>query len=121
MGSGFVVSIRDCSSLVRSCRSLALMRLPDLFQSAVAGLRRQIEGMGKAANEVLVESTQPSTPDRVSISAAAKEAASTGTSQTSGIEGALVDLQVSKYLAIANLKVLETADDVTKELTKLVK
>lgn len=97
------------------------MRLPELFQSAVSGLRRQLDGMSKAANEVLVESTEPSTPDRVTLSAAAKEAAATGTSQTAGIEGAMVDLQVSKYLAIANMKVLQTGDEVTKELTKLVK
>jgi hypothetical protein len=97
------------------------MRLPELFQSAVSGLHRQLDGMAKAANEVLVESTEPSTPDRVTVSAAAKEAAANGTSQTSGIEGAMVDLQVSKYLAIANIKVLQTGDEVTKELTKLVK
>lgn len=97
------------------------MRLPDLFQSGVSGLHRQLDGMAQAANEVLVESTEPSTPDRVNVSAAAKEAAATGTSQTSGIEGAMVDLQVSKYLAIANMKVLQTGDEVTKELTKLVK
>jgi hypothetical protein len=77
--------------------------------------------MARAANEVLVASTEPSTPDRVNVSAAAKEAAATGTSQTSGIEGAMVNLQVSKYLAIANMKVLQTGDEVTKELTKLVK
>ena len=97
------------------------MRVLELFQAGVAGLRRQISGMNAAASQVLVESTQPSTPDRVSISEDAKQAASTGTSATSGIEGALVDLRVSKYLAIANMKVLETGNDVAKELEKLVK
>jgi len=97
------------------------MRVPDLFQSGVAGLRRQLDGMNAAASAVLVESTEPSTPDRVSLSADAKQAAATGTSSTSGIEGALVDLRVSKYLAIANMKVLETGDQITKELTELVK
>ena len=97
------------------------MRVLELFQAGVAGLRRQISGMNAAASQVLVESTQPSTPDRVSISEDAKQAASTGTSATSGIEGALVDLRVSKYLAIANMKVLETGNEVTKELEKLIK
>lgn len=97
------------------------MRVLELFQAGIAGLRRQIAGMNAAANQVLEESTQPSTPDRVSISEDAKQAAATGTSSTSGIEGAMVDLRVSKYLAIANMKVLETGDDVTKELEKLVK
>ncbi|HEV8548783.1 MAG TPA: hypothetical protein VGQ57_07145 [Polyangiaceae bacterium] len=77
--------------------------------------------MDAAANEVLVESTQPNTPDRVNVSAAAKDAAATGTSSTSGIEGAMVDLRVSKYLAVANLKVLETGNDMAKELENLVK
>jgi len=97
------------------------MRVPDLFQAGVAGLRRQIDGMNAAANEVLVESTEPSTPDRVNLSADAKQAAATGTSSTSGIEGALVDLRVSKYLAVANMKVLQTGDEMAKELTELVK
>lgn len=97
------------------------MRVPDLFQSGVAGLRRQLEGMNAAAHEVLVESTGPSTPDRVNLSGEAKQAAAAGTSSTSGIEGALVDLRVSKYLAIANMKVLQTGDEMTKELTDLVK
>jgi hypothetical protein len=97
------------------------MRVLELFQAGVAGLRRQISGMNAAASQVLVESTKPSTPDRVSISEDAKQAASAGTSSTSGIEGAMVDLRVSKYLAIANMKVLQTGDEVTKELEKLVK
>jgi hypothetical protein len=97
------------------------MRVTELFQAGVAGLRRQIAGMDTAAANVLQESTEPSTPDRVSVSADAKQAAATGTSSTSGIEGALVDLRVSKYLAIANMKVLQTGDEVTKELANLVK
>lgn len=97
------------------------MRVSNLFQAGVAGLRRQIDGMDAAANEVLVESTQESAPDRVNLSAESKQAAATGTSTTSGIEGALVDLRVSKYLAIANVKVLQTGDEMTKELTNLVK
>ncbi len=97
------------------------MQILPLFQAGVEGLHRQIDGMNAAANEVLVESTQPSTPDRVNVSAAAKQAAATGSSSTSGLEGALVDLRVSKYLAVANMKVIQTGDDMTKELTDLVK
>jgi hypothetical protein len=80
-----------------------------------------MDNMNAAASEVLAESTEPSTPDRVDVSAAAKTAAATGTSSTSGIEGAMVDLRVSKYLAVANLKVLQTGDDMAKELENLVK
>lgn len=97
------------------------MRVPDLFQSGVQGLNRQMDNMNAAASEVLAESTEPDGPDRVDVSAAAKQAAATGTSSTSGIEGAMVDLRVSKYLAVANLKVLQTGNDMAKELEDLVK
>ena len=97
------------------------MSITGLFQAGVAGLQRQLNAMDSAASEVLASSTAPSTPDRVSVSGAAKEAAATGTSPTAGIEGALVDLRVSKYLAVANMKVVQTGEDMTKELTELVK
>jgi hypothetical protein len=93
----------------------------ELFQAGVAGIKRQLDAMDAAATRVLVESTAPNTADRVSVSTTAKEAATSGTSRTGGIEGALVDLRVSKYLAVANMKVLKTGDDMTKELTELVK
>jgi hypothetical protein len=92
-----------------------------LWQAAVTGLARQVDAMNGAATQVLIDSTEPSTPDRVNVSAAAKEAAATGTSSTSGIEGAMVDLRVAKYLAVANIKVLQTGDEMTQELTNLVK
>src|SRR5262245_35174763 len=93
---------RARSSIAAASRSSLSMRVPDLFQSGVQGLNRQIDKLNAAANEVLVQSTEPSTPDRVDVSAAAKEAAASGTSSTSGIEGAMVDMRVSKYLAVAN-------------------
>ena len=92
-----------------------------IFQAGVAGIQRQMNAMDAAASEVLEASTAHDVPDRVSVSGAAKEAAATGTSETSGIEGALVDLRVSKYLAVANMKVVQTGEDMTKELTNLVK
>lgn len=97
------------------------MRVAELFSAAVEGIRRQMDAMNGAASQVLLESTAASTPDRVNVSPDARQAAASGSSQTSGIEGALVDLRVSKYLAVANMKVLQTGDDVTRELTDLVR
>ena len=77
--------------------------------------------MNGAAEQVLVASTAPSTPDRVDISADAKSAASADGSLTSGLEGAMVDLRVSKYLAVANLKVLQTGEEMAKDVTELVR
>jgi hypothetical protein len=97
------------------------MRVGDLFSVAVQGLQRQVDDMDSAANQVLMASTAPSTPDRVSVSNAAKQAAlGGGDSLTSGIEGGLIDMRVSKYLAVANLKVLQTGDELTQDLTNLV-
>jgi len=97
------------------------MRVGDLFSVAVQGLEHQLDAMDGAAEQVLVAGTAPSTPDRVDISAGAKSAASGGDSLTSGLEGALVDLRVSKYLAVANLKVLETGDEMARDLTDVVR
>lgn len=97
------------------------MRVGDLFSVAVQGLQHQLDAMNGAAQQVLVASTAPSTPDRVDISGGAKSAANTGDSLTSGLEGALVDLRVSKYLAVANLKVLETGDELARDVTDIVR
>jgi hypothetical protein len=96
------------------------MEIGSLFTTAVEGIRRQLERMNGAANQVLIESTEPSTPDRVHLSGGAPPAAASDSAETSGIEGALVDLRVSKYLAVANMKVLETGEDTTKELLSIV-
>ena len=95
------------------------MRVGDLFSIAVQGLQNQIDAMNGAAQQVLVASTAPSTPDRVDISAGAKSAASGDTALSSGLEGGMVDLRISKYLAVANMKVLETGDDMAQDLTHI--
>ena len=80
--------------------------------------------MDGAAERVLVAGAQPSTPDTVNVSVAAKRAASGSggdSSLTSGLESAMVDLRVSKYLAVANMKVLQTGDDVSKDLESIVR
>jgi hypothetical protein len=97
------------------------MQIGSLFSIAVEGLRRQIDKMNGAATQVLLESTAVSTPDRVSLSEGAKQAAEGGSSLTSGIEGGLIDLRVSKYLAVANLRVLQTGDDLAQEVVNLKK
>lgn len=77
--------------------------------------------MNGAAEQVLVASTAPDTPDRVNVSEGARRAAGGDEALTSGIEGALVDLRVSKYLAVANMKVLETGEDLAKDVTNILR
>jgi hypothetical protein len=38
---------------------------------------------------------------------------------TGGLEGALVDTRIAKYQFMANIKVLQTGDEIPDELTKL--
>jgi hypothetical protein len=94
------------------------MQIGSLFSIAVEGLRRQIDKMNGAATQVLLDSTAVSTPERVSISDGARQAAESG-SLSSGIEGALVDLRVSKYLAVANLRVMQTGEELASEIVNL--
>ncbi len=77
--------------------------------------------MNGAANEVLVASTDPGPEDSVNVSAAAKQAAARGGSPAPSLEHGLVSLNVSKYLAVANMKVLQTGDEMTQDLTNIVR
>lgn len=45
----------------------------------------------------------------------------TGDSLVGGIEQPMVDLRVAKYTAVANMKVINTADEMAKEVSNLVK
>ncbi len=91
-----------------------------LFSVAVQGIQNQIDAMNGAASEVLIASTDPGTADSVNISAAAKQAAAGGGAPPS-LEHGLVNLNVSKYLAVANMKVLQTGDEMTQDLTNIVR
>jgi hypothetical protein len=110
------------------------MRVGDLLSTGLQGLQTEIDAVNGAAQRILGATTSMSTADRVDISSNAKNAASgsaTASSNgsaasgdgalTGGIEGALVDLRVSKYLAVANMKVLETGEDMAKSLTDIVR
>jgi hypothetical protein len=97
------------------------MSISRVFEAGVSGVRRQFERADVAAAEVLQASTAPSTGDRVEISESARQAAETGQAHGAGLESAMIDLRLAKYLAVANVKVLETGDEVMRELTDIVK
>ena len=97
------------------------MAISPLFSYAVQGIQNQVDAMNGAANEVLIASTDAgASGDSVSVSAAAKQAASGGGTPPS-LEHGLVNLNVSKYLAVANMKVLQTGDEMTQDLTNIVR
>jgi hypothetical protein len=86
-----------------------------LARTSLSGVERQLDQMDRAAAQVNSQATAAS--DTVEISAAARgaSAASAGSATQDGdLTGAMVNLGVSKYLAVANLKVLKTADELSK-------
>jgi len=97
------------------------MSVGALFSAAVQGIQHQVDAMNGAANEVLIASTEPGAGDSVNVSAAAKQAAAGGGAPAPSLEHGLVNLNVSKYLAVANMKVLQTGDEMTQDLTNIVR
>lgn len=96
------------------------MTISRVFAAGVAGIRKAFEGADVAAAELVTASTEPSS-DRVEVSDTARQAATGGQGAGPTLEGAMVDLRISKYLAVANMKVVQTGDDLARELSDIVK
>ena len=96
-----------------------------IFDSALSGMTAASASFDRSAARVTRLAGAPSaaeTADSVDISPEARAAGETLDSvMSSGLEGAMVDLRVSKYAFIANLRVAQTADDVARELVDLGK
>jgi len=93
-----------------------------MVQSAVGGISREFDRAAKASAQVAQSALEFSSGDKVEVSPEAVSAAKAGDSAgTSGIEQPMVDLRVAKYTAVANMKVLETADQLAHELMGMVK
>lgn len=97
-----------------------------LFDSAVAGLKRASEHFERATAEVR-GAAEPSTAQTtsaasiVAVSAAARGASPATDAGTPSLEGALVDSRLAKYEFIANLRVIESADEQARELSRLAR
>jgi hypothetical protein len=95
----------------------------DAFETARAGMAAATEKLGRAAAGVAASSLGANLPqasgDRVSISAAGQSAAAAGGSGPS-LEDSLIDSRMAKYEFVANLRVAETAQQMTEELSSLV-
>lgn len=89
---------------------------------ALNGLNRQFAAFERAASEVVEKTTSEDGFEPVDISHEASKAGEDLDSATHGnLEGALVDLRISKYLAIANMKVLKVADDMQRAAEEIVR
>jgi hypothetical protein len=94
------------------------------MQSALSGIRAESEQFDRSAAQVTRLAGAPSaaeTAETVQISPEARQASETLDSTLSaGLEGAMVDTRVAKYAFIANLKVLQTGDEVEKTAADLI-
>lgn len=101
------------------------MAIRPLTQSALAGIAAESERFDRSAARVTRMAGAVSaaeTAETVQISPEARKAGETlDSTLTSGIENALVDTRVAKYAFIANLKVLQTGDEMQQALTDAIK
>lgn len=89
---------------------------------ALGGLNRQLERFEQAAAEVVELTTSSEGFEPVRISTAARGAGETlDSTQNAGLERAQVDLRISKYLAVANMKVMQTMDEMSETAAKILR
>ena len=98
------------------------MRPLGISNVALNGLNRQVAAFERAASEVVEKTTSEDGFEPVDISHEASKAGEDLDSTTHGnLEGALVDVRISKYLAIANMKVLKVADELARATEEIVR
>ena len=94
-----------------------------IFESAIAGLNQASGRFERSAAQVTRLAGAYSAAESaatVQISAEARGAAPVQDTQSEAtLEGALVDTRIAKYQFIANLRVLQTGDEMAGELVKL--
>lgn len=94
-----------------------------IFESAVAGLNQASGRFERSAAEITRLAGAFSAAESavtVNISAEARGPAPVqDTESNATLEGAMVDSRIAKYQFIANLRVLQTGDEMASELVKL--
>lgn len=89
---------------------------------ALNGLNRQVAAFERAASNVVEKTASAHGFEPVDISHEASKAGETLDGASHGsLEGALVDVRVSKYLAIANMKVLKAADEIERAAAEIIR
>jgi hypothetical protein len=98
------------------------MRPINAANIAVSGLNRQLAALERAASDVVEQTTSEDGFEPVDISHEARSVGEGLDASTHGtLEGAIVDLRISKYLAVANMKVLKTMDDVERAAEEIIR
>ena len=89
-----------------------------MFQSSVQGIGREFNRAAVAAGKI----ASADSGDKVTISGKARsQPADSEDSAADSIEAPMIDLNVAKYAAIANMRVLSAADDMARQEVNLVK
>jgi hypothetical protein len=91
-----------------------------LLQSGLAGINAASDSFDGAAGRVTLAAEAPTKAATVRISSQARVASSASAAPGGDdLTSALADTRVAKYAFMANLKVLQSADEISGELTKL--
>lgn len=98
--------------------SSTLGAIPPATTSAVNGIKREFQRFDQAAADVATAGPAASNATVLEISDEARAASSQLLG--AGLEQGLIDERVAKYSAIANMRTLQTADEMSQELTNLV-
>ncbi len=93
--------------------------IPSATSSAVNGIRREFERFDRAAWDVA--SAGPAASNAVVLEISDQARAASSQALGAGLEQGLIDERLAKYSAIANIRTLQTADEMSKELTDLVR
>jgi len=91
------------------------------FSCGFSGVKEAMDRFDQAAANVLRESTaHHGRTDEVAISDAARGAAASGRDGAehlgAGLDGAIIDTRMAKYAMVANLKTIQTADEMSQAL-----
>lgn len=92
------------------------------FSCGFTGVKEAMARFDQAAANVLGESTaHHERVDTVEVSEAARSAGRDGGQHLgAGLEAAMIDTRMAKYAMVANLKTIQTADEMSKELLRAV-
>jgi hypothetical protein len=96
--------------------------LMPILQSGLSGLKAASDHFDRAAAQVTRVAAGVSagqSASSVEISTEARGASASRDQDTGSLESAIVDTRVAKYAFMANLKVVQTGDEMSKELTKV--
>ena len=95
--------------------------LKPILQSGLAGLSAASQAFDRDAAQIAqlgATTSEPTAAATVRISPEARAGRASEDADTS-LEGAMVDSRIAKYSFMANLKTLQTGDEMADELTKL--